>query len=60
MAIISQDFETLVTGHGTKECNMGDLLEQSREISRTWKNHMVKNEDKVRFSLDRDLRFHYE
>lgn len=59
MAIIAQDFETLVTGHGTKKCDMNELLEQSREISRTWKNHIVKNEEQANFSLDRDLRFHY-
>jgi len=60
MAIILQDFETLVTGHGTEQCDMNNLLEQSRELSRTWKNHIVDNSDKIRFSLDRDLRFHYE
>ena len=59
MAIIMQDFETLVTGHGTDECDMGELLEKSKEISRTWKNHVVKNEEKPSFSLDRDLRFHF-
>lgn len=60
MSIIAQDFETLATGHGTKECDMNTLLEQSREISRTWQNHIVKNEERVNFFLDRDLRFHYE
>lgn len=59
MAIIAQNFETLATGHGTKNCDINTLLEQSREISRTWQNHIVKNEEKVNFSLDQDLRFHY-
>lgn len=43
MAIIAQNFETLATGHGTKNCDINTLLEQSREISRTWQNHIVKN-----------------
>ena len=59
MAIIQQEFEKLVTGHGTENCDMNVLLEKSREISRTWTNHIVKNEEEVNFSLDRDLRFHY-
>ena len=59
MAIIAQNFETLATGHGTKNCDINTLLEQSREISRTWQNHIVKNEEKVNVSLDQDLRFHY-
>lgn len=59
MAIISQEFETLVTGHGTQNCDMKQLLEKSREISRTWENVIVKNEEKVNFSLDQDLRFHF-
>lgn len=59
MAIIQQEFEKLVTGHGTKNCGMNVLLEKSREISRTWNNHIVKNEEQVNFSIDRDLRFHY-
>lgn len=58
--IIAQDFETLVTGHGTKNCDMNALLEQSREISRTWQNHIVKNEEQVGFSLDRNLRFQFQ
>lgn len=59
MAIIQQEFEKLVTGHGTENCDMNVLLEKSREISWTWTNHIVKNEEEVNFSLDRDLRFHY-
>lgn len=59
MAIINQDFETLTYGHGTKNCDMGTLLEQSREISRTWQNHIVRNEEQVNFHLDKELKFHY-
>lgn len=59
MAIINQEFETLAYGHGTKNCDMVTLLEQSREISRTWKNHIVRNEERVNFGLDKDLKFHY-
>lgn len=60
MAIVLQDFEVLETGRGVKNCSMDSLLEKSREISRSWNNHIVKNEERVNFSLDRDLRFHYE
>lgn len=35
-------------------------MEQSKEISYTWKNHIVRNVDQVNFSLDWDLRFYYE
>ena len=59
MAIISQDFETLVTKHGTEKCDFGELLERSREIKQKWENDIVVNQRGTNFSLDKDLRFHY-
>jgi len=55
MAIIQQEFEKLVTGHGTENCDMNVLLEKSREISRTWTNHIVKNKAEMTLSSDRKL-----
>lgn len=59
MAIITQDFETLVTGHGTDSCDFANLLEQSREIKSKWENDIVLNKEHTNFSLDKDLRFHF-
>lgn len=59
MAIITQDFETLITGHGTENCDFNALLERSREIKENWQNSIVVNQEKTNFSLDSDLRFHY-
>lgn len=59
MAIIQQDFEVLVTGHGTQRCDYGELLDRSREIKTKWCNDIVVNEKGTNFSLDKDLRFHY-
>lgn len=59
MAIISQDFETLVTKQGTESCDFGELLERSREIKAKWETDIVINESGANFSLDKDLRFHY-
>lgn len=59
MAIVRQEFETLVTGHGTQRCDYGELLARSREIKDKWQNDIVINENGVNFSLDKDLRFHY-
>lgn len=57
--IIEQGFERLYTGFGTDRVDTGELLEQSRVISRNWKSDIVNNENKVNFSLDSDLKFHY-
>ena len=59
MAMIPQDFETLVTGHGTESCDFGLLLDRSREIRDKWQNDIVLNEGVTNFSLDEDLRFRY-
>ncbi len=59
MAIIAQEFETLVTKHGTEKCNFSELLDKSREIKTKWENDIVINEQHTNFSLDKDLRFHY-
>ena len=59
MAIVSQEFETLVTGHGTKQCDFGELLEKSREIQVGWQNDIVVNDTRTNFTLDKDLRFRY-
>lgn len=59
MAIIAQEFETLVSAHGTERCDYGELMEKSRCIKENWRNDIVINEEKTNFSLDKDLRFHY-
>lgn len=59
MAIVEQEFETLVTGHGTAGCNFGELVDRSYEIRRKWETDVVRNDSGVNFSLDHDLKFHY-
>lgn len=59
MAIIPQEFETLITAHGEKECDFNEIFEKSREIKERWKNNIVINEEKTNFELDKNLRFHY-
>lgn len=59
MSIVVQDFETLVTGHGTERCDYGALLDKSREIKSKWENDIVLNKNGTNFNLDKDLRFHY-
>lgn len=59
MAIIAQDFETLITKQGTECCDFRELLDRSREIKAKWEDDIVINEGLTNFSLDKDLRFHY-
>lgn len=59
MALIKQDFEVLYTGHGTEKCDFNKLFEKSKEIRDKWENDIVLNDEKVNFSLDKDLRFNY-
>ena len=60
MAIIAQEFETLVTRHGTESCKFSELLDRSREIKEKWDDDIVINKDVTNFSLDRDLQLHYK
>lgn len=60
MAIVSQEFEALVTGHGTEHCDFKQLMEKSREIKAKWSDGIVINEKGTNFNLDKDLRFHYK
>lgn len=57
--ILKQDFETLVNTQGVKNCNMANLLEQSRELTKHWKNYIVDNENGVNFQIDEEQRFNY-
>lgn len=58
--IIQQDFQQLITGHGTKDCDMKELLDKSRAISSRWNDGIVNNKERVNFSLDKDLMLTYK
>lgn len=60
MAIINQDFEKLITGHGAEKCDFNKLLGESERIRDAWENDMVLNASEINFHLDSDLRFHYQ
>ena len=60
MAIVNQDFEKLVTGHGVEKCDFNKLLSEAERIRDSWESDIVLNADEINFRLDDNLRFHYE
>lgn len=57
--ILAQEFETLSSVNGVERIDMKHLLNQSRELSETWENFNVLNEQRVNFKLDESLKFIY-
>lgn len=56
MAIINGEVEKLVQTYGVKEeVTLKSLMEQSRDMDKSWKNHIVWNEEKTNFSVNDEM-----
>lgn len=57
MAIISSGVETLVSTRSVQEeVTLKSLMEQSRDMDKKWKNHIVMNEERTNFAVNDDLK----
>ena len=55
--IIRQEFETLESSMGYGKINLKELIQKSRNVSDSWNNYIVENEEKTNFSINDSLKF---